>query len=111
MTDRMTNAEIEALCQWIEEGASCGLLGDDASLAAAKLQQAHTAIRQLQQPWQGIESAPKDGTQILVPLTLGGIMAVVSWWGGMWREGTNGLGLRDAPTVYMPLPHAPDPGQ
>lgn len=103
MTDHMTNAEIEAL----EAELLVEALTEDGDLYTRAL----TAIRQLQQPWQGIESAPKDGTQILVPLTLGGIMAVVSWWGGMWREGTNGLGLRDAPTVYMPLPHAPDPGQ
>lgn len=57
--------------------------------------------------WQPIETAPKDGTQILAPLTLGGIMAVVSWWDGMWREGTNGLGLKNEPSHWMPLPDAP----
>jgi len=64
MTD-MTSEQIEALCQWIEDGASCGLLGDDASLAATKLQQALTAIRQLQRGWRGIESAPRSGGVLL----------------------------------------------
>jgi hypothetical protein len=123
----VTNAEIEALCQWIEEGASCGLLGDDASLAAAKLQQSLTAIRQLQQPWQGMESAPKDGTWIIT--TDGKDVTPGCWaddspeygsgdvgwcfgderWGGVLYEGIN---LMDPqPTHWTPLPHAPEPGQ
>ena len=111
MTDRMTKQEIEALCSWIDAGATSGLIGVDAALSAEKLQQALTAIRQLQQPWRGIESAPKDGTQILVPITSGGIMNVVSWWGDAWREGVNGLKMKNDPTVWMPLPTPPETGR
>lgn len=57
--------------------------------------------------WQPIETAPKDGTQILVPVTIGGIMNVVSWWSGAWREGVNGMKLKNDPTHWMSLPPPP----
>lgn len=57
--------------------------------------------------WQPIESAPKDGTCILVsvPFTGGD---VVSWWLDGWRETTNGLRLRDDPKFWMPIPQLPE---
>lgn len=59
--------------------------------------------------WQGIESAPRDGTLILVPVGHG-VMDVVSWWGGAWRETANALAIRDEPTHWMPLPTPPAAG-
>lgn len=59
--------------------------------------------------WQGIESAPRDGTLILVPVGHG-VMDVVSWWGGAWRETANALAIRDEPTHWMPLPTPPAGG-
>lgn len=73
----------------------------DARAAIAAMQQA--------QQWQGIESAPRDGTLILVPVGHG-VMDVVSWWGGAWRETANALAIRDEPTHWMPLPTPPAGG-
>jgi hypothetical protein len=50
-----------------------------------------------------IETAPKDGTQILVPVGHG-LFNVVSWWDGGWREGTNGLRLANEPKHWFSLP-------
>jgi len=57
--------------------------------------------------WQPIETAPRDGTLILVNVKHIGADAV-SYWGAGWRETSNGLMLRDAPTHWMPLPPAPE---
>ncbi len=64
---------------------------------------------QAEPQWQGIESAPRDGTLILVPVGHG-VMDVVSWWGGAWRETANALAIRDEPTHWMPLPTLPAGG-
>lgn len=53
--------------------------------------------------WQPIETAPKDGTQILVPVG-NGLFDVVSWWDNAWREGTNGLRLQRQPENWMSIP-------
>lgn len=57
--------------------------------------------------WHPIESAPKDGTLILAPVGHG-IMDVVSWWGGQWRETANALAIRNEPTHWQPLPTPPE---
>ncbi len=60
MTD-MTREQIEAVCE---------AMAIEAGLTEYAYQelfaQALTAIRQLQRGWRGIESAPKDGTYVLV---------------------------------------------
>ena len=56
--------------------------------------------------WQPIETAPRDGTLILVAVKHIGC-DVVSFWGAGWRETTNGLMLRDEPTHWQPLPAPP----
>lgn len=63
--------------------------------------------------WQPIESAPKDGTRILLARKqlMSGELTVVS---GSWNRGgafsgpywQNGMNLQD-PTLWMPLPLAP----
>ena len=72
--------------------------------------------------WQPIETAPKDGTAILV--TCGELFAVVEWDEHAASYPSNeGVGWRDAgdigwagtqghmPTHWMPLPQPPEQGQ
>lgn len=56
--------------------------------------------------WLPIETAPKDGTQILIEVHPG-IFDVVSWSDNAWREGGNFMQLRKAPTHWRPLPTSP----
>jgi len=53
--------------------------------------------------WQSIDTAPKDGTPILV--SNGDSCAAVYWWPQVWM-GTVHNGMRD-PTHWMPLPKPP----
>jgi hypothetical protein len=55
--------------------------------------------------WQPIETAPKDGSEILTFGSIG--IMVVFWRDGFWREKANFLGLRNPPTHWMPLPNPP----
>lgn len=61
------------------------------------------ALRKMME-WQPIETAPKDGTSILV--SNGWKCAAVYWWPMVWM-GTTHNGMR-SPTHWMPLPEAPD---
>ena len=56
--------------------------------------------------WLPIETAPKDGTQILIEIHPG-IFDVVCWSGDAWREGGNFMRLRKEPTHWHPLPASP----
>lgn len=56
--------------------------------------------------WKPIESAPRDGTHILVPMKFIGA-DVVAYDLGAWRETTNMLRLKDEPTHWQPLPAPP----
>lgn len=56
--------------------------------------------------WLPIESAPKDGTQILIEVHPR-IFDVVSWSDGAWRECGNFMRLRKDPTHWRPLPTPP----
>lgn len=59
--------------------------------------------------WRDIETAPKDGTEILTFSDRMGLGTMVLYWAdGYWREKTNGLGLKYGPTHWMPLLPAPD---
>lgn len=111
---------------WQERMDRCEvhLTGDD----FLTFKEMRTAIRQLQQPWRGIESAPKDGTEIDV--WVGGEFprrfANVSWrepndsewWvhGGdtietpdaTWHDCFGPFGKEDQPTHWQPLPTPPE---
>lgn len=66
--------------------------------------------------WQPIETAPKDGTPVLLlspsfqPGDYGNIKGGLVWVSGGWRNLGNGwrndYGKED-PTYWMPLPEAP----
>jgi hypothetical protein len=63
----------------------------------------------LRPDWQPIETAPKDGTEVLC--FVGGIgmgPMVLYWMHGYWREKANSLGLKRPPTHWMPLPAPPN---
>jgi len=62
--------------------------------------------------WRSIESAPKDGTRLLV--WDGRYMTIAYWMDGLharWKrqDGYDGLSGFDKPTHWLPLPVAPDP--
>lgn len=60
--------------------------------------------------WQPIETAPKDGTCILVPMKHIGA-DVVLWSLNGWRETSNMLLMREQPTHWMPIPSFPSDGR
>ena len=58
--------------------------------------------------WQPIETAPKDGTMVLV--FTNGHMDVTSWpenWGGKWPSAYMAYAEGLEPTHWMPLPAPP----
>lgn len=68
--------------------------------------------------WQPIETAPKDGTSVLLwfPSRQGyvGRQDCVpchwsEWGGGVWENATSGHMQSDTPTHWMPLPAPPQP--
>lgn len=101
----MTDPRVEAAAQAIADTMlRQGKSPDAQNLAQAALKAADVAA------WRLIESAPKDGTCILVPVRHIGA-DVVSWRMNGWRETSNGLLMRDQPTHWMPLPPAPCDGR
>lgn len=62
--------------------------------------------------WQPIESAPKDGTSIIVCSDTGNVWCNVKWEkrpraGERWEHFTLGA-IRFTPTYWMPIPKAPN---
>ncbi len=61
--------------------------------------------------WQSTETAPKDGTEILLKIPLQGRDYVSAYWFdrsiGFWRNRTNHWISPDTPTHWMPLPKPP----
>lgn len=58
--------------------------------------------------WQAIDSAPKDGRDILAYIDGFGMGQMVLFWeGGYWREKANCMGLKSEPTHWQPLPEPP----
>jgi hypothetical protein len=54
--------------------------------------------------WQPIETAPKDGTDILGCWVRSNVMGVVSYFDGIWLENDEKV---SAPSHWMPLPELP----
>jgi hypothetical protein len=62
--------------------------------------------------WQPIETAPKDGTWVLVIDETDGAVEIAQWsvFFGRWK--LNGYGLFfDNPTYWIPLPSPPTTGE
>lgn len=65
--------------------------------------------------WQPIETAPKDGTHILVYPALMGVPLVASWksksddfdYIGFWRNPMTEKAVPYMPTHWMPIPKPP----
>lgn len=58
--------------------------------------------------WQPIETAPKDGRDILAFVDGFGMGQMVLFWdNGYWREKANCLGLKKEPTYWQTLPENP----
>lgn len=109
----------ELIASWSHEAAvaRASLRQDD---YAARCQQTVEALRELEQwqqfqwpPWQSMETAPKDGTEVLVwvepcQMWTFGRMLCARWIGeySMWSiPGISGL----SPTHWMHLPGEPCP--
>lgn len=66
-------------------------------------------IAAMQPGWRDMESAPKDGTDILIHDD--GAITVVFWDGDCWRHPYKGGKTRwDHPTAWQPLPATPGVG-
>jgi len=62
--------------------------------------------------WQPIETAPKDGTDILVAFPKNvGWLQIVRWWekktGFQWVDGYTCKRIWNSPTHWQPLPPPP----
>lgn len=57
--------------------------------------------------WRPIETAPKDGTDVLVLWDRGGTMQVASCWEGTWTDANDDELIVSPPTHWMPLPEPP----
>jgi len=63
-----------------------------------------------QSSWQPIETAPKDGTEVLCFVEGFGMGQMVLYWmDGYWREKANCLGLKKEPTFWQHTPTPPIP--
>lgn len=110
MTDRMTNAEIEAICGGLE-----AVLASPAGRDMYFVRDALTAIRQLQNPWMPIETAPRDGTLFIAEClcaTTGQhyVLTDVSWW----RQANPWISIGDGEVNalrWQPMPPAPETGE
>jgi hypothetical protein len=62
-----------------------------------------------QQQWQPIESAPKDGTRILIYVPNHGCAYACGFENGLWQTGITELGFRNRslPSHWMTIPEPP----
>jgi hypothetical protein len=71
-----------------------------------------TAGLVIEQGWQPIETAPRDGTPVLIGCGLTQSQRWAVWSGGMWRDGQESAGGRvsgvPSPTHWRPLPTPPE---
>lgn len=74
---------------------------------AADLARDH-AKRAAEDGWRTMESAPRDGTSILVNVPGFGMgLFVLFWMDARWREPAHMNGLKIDPTHWRPLPEPP----
>lgn len=121
MTDRMTEQEIEALCADLR---TSGLIVAQRHPFSATLhRQALTAIRQLQQPWRGMDDTAQNGEQVLLTWADGSVtfgrydrkpyhknprpMFVGHYRGVQWMRDNQPIAWRPMPTP-APLPTPPE---
>jgi Protein of unknown function (DUF551) len=112
MTDRLIslNAAIEAVRQLQPKGVKPEGVADHATITIA---QAVEALSALPDAWQGMETAPRDGSVILLADNDGYVAAC--WWHadqrGFWEANSHPVDYCDksfdAPTHWMPLPAPP----
>ena len=57
--------------------------------------------------WQPIETAPKDGTHVLLAITGWDIIVGECWRGNAWIESYRGEDITGTVTNWMPLPEPP----
>jgi len=104
ITDRMVEAAFEKLKLWLLDSPA-GRERIRAALAAADAA-----------AWEGIESAPRDGTRVLVrqdgETAVAGWMTAIEDGSGEWiiwrRFGSDAMAIRMlAPTHWRPLPAPP----
>ena len=120
----MTTQQPEALrlAELLELAPEDGVEPQTTEDAAAELRRQHTRIAELEAQleathpsppegmvgeWRPIETAPKDGSEVLVNAT--GIGLVVVYWSDDESQWGTGLGYLngEAPTHWMPLPLPP----
>lgn len=102
----MTDPRIEAAARELKRLFSESEHANDAmwlSCAKCVLDAADAAA------WRPMESAPRDGAHILVPMKFIGA-DVVSYDLGAWRETTSMLRLKEEPAHWQPLPAPPEEG-
>lgn len=61
--------------------------------------------------WQPIETAPKDGTRVLLFRRGWAESVSVGWWGGLWETWNVAGGITSEfvhPTHWMPIPEPPE---
>jgi len=90
---------------WYDRFGTCN--SDEASVAALR-----AALEELGGGWQPIETAPKDGTEIIVWWPEIGHPYITKWTrfinGNLYRDGWHcGIWEVERPTHWMPLPKPP----
>lgn len=90
---------------------SCDHFGVCENCIEADLVRVGASIQSKQEPaWQPIETAPKDGTRILVVCELGVIESNIAQSGSFIYKHLSGSGSPVEPTHWMPLPKPPVDG-
>src|SRR5690606_18937452 len=66
-----------------------------------RLRDIYLRLRRVPYPWRPIETAPRDGSRVLLAGCgeNGGWVCVASWRGGRWRDGDYSI---EPPTHWMP---------
>lgn len=108
--EQLTNAQLKSLFDAAKADPRTETMGDEGWFVMGAAMAENHFRAALSHPstgqWMPIESAPKDGTPILVRRD--STVAAVYWWPCVWM-GTTHNGMK-APTHWMPLPPPPPQG-